>query len=282
MAKWKRIVGSEDDDFLDNDDDDNSGADRIKAGDGDDIAFGGEGDDSLRGEAGFDVLFGEDGDDRAFGGTQSDFVFGGDGADLLFGDDGFDAAKGVDLAADRLKGGRGADILVQGDGNDTMTGGAGGDEFYFRWNDPLTALAAGTGAAFTSITDFNAKKDVLTFDAVGLGEDQPGANFVNGSGDTAVPGQPATFFSGATAASNGEAVMVLTDQAFATGAAAVAAAQNEAAGDFVLYFNSTVGVASLLYVTGPDAARSIARFTDIDSLAELGSEGFAADDFLFV
>ena len=63
--------------------------------------------------------------------------------------------------------------------------------------------------------------------------------------------------------------MVLTDTGFATGADAVTAAQNEAMGDFVLYFNTTVNVASLLFVDALDMAHSIARFANIDSLEDL-------------
>ena len=76
--------------------------------------------------------------------------------------------------------------------------------------------------------------------------------------------------------------MVLTDQGFATGADAVEAAQGEARGDFVMYFNSSVGVASLLYVDAPDAAHSIARFSNLDSLADLKAAPLDAGDFLFV
>ncbi len=50
----------------------------------------------------------------------------------------------------------------------------------------------------------------------------------------------------------------------------------------IVYFNSTVGVASLLVVDGPDAAHSIARFTNINSLAELKDAGFSSADFIFV
>jgi hypothetical protein len=61
----------------------------------------------------------------------------------------------------------------------------------------------------------------------------------------------------------------------------VQAAQGEAAGDFVVYFNTTVNAASLLVVTAPDQATSIARFTDIVSLADFQAAGFGAGDFLF-
>ena len=251
---------------------------------GDDIIRAGSGDDLIRGGRGFDVLFGDDGDDSLYGGRDGDFVYGGAGRDVLFGDSGYQTAKGTDLSADRLDGGAGNDRLVQSDGNDVMTGGAGTDQFLFRYNDPLTGLAAGTGPAFTAITDFKAGVDQLMFDAAGVGKDRSAdVNFLDGgAGDGTPGGRAATFFSGDAADSNGEAVMVLTGTGFASGVDAVAAAQGEAEGDFIVYFNTTVGVASLLYVTGTDAARSIARFTDITSVGDLAAEGFTANDFVFI
>ena len=75
--------------------------------------------------------------------------------------------------------------------------------------------------------------------------------------------------------------MVLTGTGFATGADAVLPPQNEAMGDFVVYFNTTANVASLLFVDAPDSAHSIARFANMDSLADLRQAGFDAGDFLF-
>ncbi len=290
MPQWtglaaKRFAEARIDGTIGNDDLDGTNADDVIFGDiGDDIAAGGSGNDAVRGEAGFDVLFGDAGADTLTGGTQGDFVYGGAGRDVLFGDEGYDAAKGTDLSVDRLDGGAGRDRLVQSDGNDVMTGGDGADQFLFRYNDPLTGLAAGTGAAFTTITDFDATEDQLRFDAAGVGADRSeGVNFVDGGAEDGVAGgRAATFFSGDAADSAGEAVMVLTDTGFASGVDAVAAAQGEAAGDLIVYFNTTVGVASLLYVTGTDEARSIARFTDITSLEGLQDEGFTANDFVFI
>ena len=150
----------------------------------------------------------------------------------------------------------------------------------FKWQDPMIALAVGTGRSFTNLTDFDPNQDRFVFDVAGLGSDSNGANFVDGGNGT-VSGQAASFFKGAAAASNGESVMVLTDQAFATGADAVIAAQNEAMGDFVIYFNTTVNVGSLLFVDALDMAHSIARFANIDSLADLQAANFDAGDFLF-
>jgi Ca2+-binding RTX toxin-like protein len=252
----------------------------ILAGAGDDLVFADDGDDWVYGEAGFDSLFGGKGDDKLFGGTQNDNLYGDCGDDVLHGDSGLSTIKGSDFGSDNLVGGDGNDKLYAGDGNDTLSGGAGKDSFHFKWQDPMINLAALTGRAFATITDFDPNKDRLVFDVAGVGKDAVGANFVNGSG-SASGGAAATFYKGAAGGSNGEAVMILTDQGFASGTDAVGAAQNEATGDFVLYFNTTVNVASLLFVDGPDAAHSIARFTNIDSLEDLQMANFQANDFLF-
>jgi Ca2+-binding RTX toxin-like protein len=272
MAITNRIRGTESDDLING----TSEADLIKGFGGDDEIHGRANDDILSGDSGFDLLFGDQGGDRLFGGLDDDTLYGGAGSDILHGDDGRTTVKGSDLSSDYLNGGDGSDRLYQGDGNDILTGGLGRDSFNFKWSDPMVALAAGTGRAFANITDFDAEKDTMTFDVAGIGLDQEGANFIGSAGVAA------TFFSGAAADSDGEAVVVITDQRFATGAEAVLAAQNEEAGDFIVYFNTTVQAASLLYVDGTDTAHSIARFTNIDSLGELRTAGFTADDFEFV
>ena len=94
-------------------------------------------------------------------------------------------------------------------------------------------------------------------------------------------GRAATFYTGAASGSDGQAVMVLTATGFASGTDAVGQVRGEAEGDLILYFNTTVGVASLLVVDGPDAAHSIARFSNIDSLADLQGAGLTANDFIF-
>lgn len=199
---------------------------------------------------------------------------------MLYGDSGPETERNTDLAADQLNGGAGDDQLWVGDGLDTAASGAGMDTFGFRFANPLTPLAAGTGAAFASIADFNAASDTLAFDVPGLGTDAPGANFVDGSGGVA-GGAAESFFSGAASDSNGERVIVLTDQGFATGVSAVQAAQGEDAGDFVLYFNTTVNTGSLLVVSAPDTATSIARYTDTTTLEDFPAIGFSANDFVF-
>jgi Ca2+-binding RTX toxin-like protein len=248
--------------------------------DGDDLLIGGFGNDALDGGRGFDVLYGLKGDDTLYGGAQNDFVFGAKGDDVLHGDSGLDSPR-TDLGADRLSGGDGDDALWAGDGNDALNGGDGYDTFAFKFSNPQTPLAAGTGAAFAAIEDFKASDDTLAFDVAGLGTDAAGANFADGSGGV-VGGAASSFFSGAAAASNGERVVVLTDQGFASGALAVQAAQGEEAGDFVLYFNTTVNTGSLLVVSAPDTAASIARFTDATTLEDFQAIGFSANDFVFV
>ncbi len=268
------LTGSRGDDTLDG----GSANDMLRAGLGDDVLMGGSGEDMLLGEAGADLLQGGANDDTLFGGTGADILLGGAGKDILYGDDGPGTERGADLAADRLNGGAGNDQLWLGDGGDVATGGAGDDIFGFRFANPQTPLAAGTGAAFATITDFSAASDTLLFDVPGVGEDAAGANFAPSGG---ADGSAGSFFSGAAADSAGERVMVLTDQGFASGALAVQAAQGEEAGDFVVYFNTTVNAASLLVVSGPDQATSIARFTDIASLADFQAAGLGASDFLF-
>lgn len=243
---------------------------------GDDWISGGHGDDIIEGNAGFDYLMGDGGDDTIWGGANNDFVFGNGGNDMLNGDSGLMTAKGSDLSSDYLNGGNGNDTLYQGDGNDTLSGGAGRDSFYFKWSDPMVGLAAGTGRSFATLTDFNAADDKLKFDVAGVRQDSAGANFIGERGEAS------SFFSGDAMDSDGEAVMILTEQSFASGADAVLAAQNEAAGDMIVYFNSTVGVASLLVVDGTDAAHSIARFTNITSLEGLRDAGLSSADFIFV
>lgn len=253
--------------------------DRLIGDEGDDILFGGNGGDRLRGDRGFDLLRGGDGGDKLFGGVNADFLFGGDGNDTLHGDAGRGTARGTDLAGDRMDGGVGDDLLILGDGLETATGGEGLDTFLFKYNNPQTPLAAGTGPAFTAITDFDATLDTLAFDSATVGRNNAGANFIDLSGGG---GQTESFYAGATAAANGENVVVLTDIGFSSGLLAAQTLAGEQAGDLIVYFNTTVGVASLLVVSAPDTVVSIARFTDITSVEALAEASFTAGDFVFV
>lgn len=271
------LEGGRGDDTLCGDD----GEDDLLGDVGDDLLRGGKGNDGLFGEAGADALYGDAGNDALYGGTGADILLGGAGDDVLYGDSGPETERGADLAADRLNGGAGDDQLWIGDGLDSATSGSGMDTFGFRFSNPLSPAAAGSSPAFASITDFAAASDTLAFDVAGLGEDAAGANFADGSGGVA-GGAAESFFSGAASDSNGERVVVLTDQGFASGADAVRAAQGEDAGDFVLYFNTTVNTGSLLVVSAPDTAASIARFTDATTLEDFQAIGFSANDFVFV
>lgn len=131
------------------------------------------------------------------------------------------------------------------------------------------------------IADFQASDDRLNFDAAGLGADQSGANFVNKAS-----GGPSTrvdsFYAGAAAGATGESVLVLTDQGFASAAAAAAAVTGEQTGDLILYFDTTVGTGNLLYVQDVNEAASIARFSDVSSLSDLAGKNFSQDNFVFV
>jgi serralysin len=112
------------------------GADDVIAGNGgDDIIFSGGGNDSLGGGSGNDALVsgsgndavsGGDGDDRIFGGKGNDLLDGGAGNDLVSGDQGNDVVLGG-TGNDTLFGGAGSDTVGGGDGNDTIWGGKGND-----------------------------------------------------------------------------------------------------------------------------------------------------------
>lgn len=272
-----KLAGGRGDDTLDGGD----GKDELRGAGGADLLKGGKGDDSLYGDAGADALYGGDGNDGLYGGTGADILGGGAGDDVLYGDDGPQTERGADLAADQLNGGAGDDQLWIGDGLDTATSGSGMDTFGFRFSNPLSPAAAGTSPAFAALTDFAAASDTLAFDVAGLGTDAAGANFADGSGGVA-GGAAESFYSGDASGSNGERVVVLTDQGFANGGLAVQAAQGEEAGDFVIYFNTTVNTGSLLVVSAPDTATSIARFTDATTLEDFQAIGFSANDFVFV
>jgi Ca2+-binding RTX toxin-like protein len=276
MTKDRTINGTDGMDFLFG----RLGDDMIFGRGGDDTVSGLTGNDRIWGQTGFDNLLGGIGNDRLFGGSQNDNVYGQSGNDILHGDGGLGTVKGSDLGSDNLDGGSGDDTLYQSDGNDTATLGSGEDTLYFKWQDPMIALAVGTGRSFTNITDFDPDDDRFVFDVAGLGRDATGANFIDGGNGT-VGGRAASFFKGDTEDSNGESVMILTDKGFATGGQAVLEANNEATGDFIIYFNTTVNVGSLLFVDALDTAHSIARFANIDSLADLQAADFDAGDFLF-
>ena len=193
------------------------------------------------------------------------------------------AAAGSDLGSDTLIGGQGNDRLLVGDGIETAIGGAGADRFEFKFSAPKAMTDAGTvGPGFVNLVDFapGPAGDRFVFDAAGLGSDANGASFVDNSSAGAGT-QVDSFFKGAAADANGESVVVVTDQSFALGSQVPLAIDGEQAGDLIIYFNTTFNVGSLLYVSAPDTAASIARFTNVDTLQELAGLNFVAEDFVF-
>lgn len=111
------------------------GSDFVIGGEGNDVLYGDapylpqelQAADILDGGAGDDVLDGGGGDDQLYGGTGTDDLYGGAGNDLLdagSGNDGLWSGEGDDT----LRGGDGADSMFGGGGSDRLHGGAGSDE----------------------------------------------------------------------------------------------------------------------------------------------------------
>jgi Ca2+-binding RTX toxin-like protein len=96
------INGTQDDDWLDQND---------GVSDADDTVSGLGGNDTLFGFGGFDTLWGGAGNDNMFGGLDSDNLHGETGNDFLDGN----------FGDDELEGGEGADTFFGGDGIDTAT-----------------------------------------------------------------------------------------------------------------------------------------------------------------
>ncbi|KGM34341.1 hypothetical protein P409_10815 [Inquilinus limosus MP06] len=263
---------------------------------GDDTVRGGSGEDHINGDQGNDTLYGDDGNDFIFGGQNIDHLYGGAGNDHLFGSEGNDALHGglgddvlagdngrntprtdVGEGNDKLYGDSGNDTLISGDGRDYLTGGAGDDTFLFRFHDPKFGSIQG----FTTVTDFDAAHDKFAFDAKGIGTDGAGANFVNhasGGSGSAVD----TFYSGAASGANGEHVVVVTDQSFASGSAAAQGISGEAAGDIIAYYDSKTGTANLAYVTSANHADVFAELSNVHSVDDLAALHLTASDFTFV
>ncbi|USQ97609.1 hypothetical protein [Caulobacter sp. RL271] len=158
-----------------------AGDDTLNGDDGDDVLSGGQGGDTLNGGAGNDTLFagqmgfngyadslgsvnrlnGGDGDDKLYASSGKDILDGGAGNDLLtvaYGEEipgdifnGGDGDDEINASNVTMDGGAGADRLWIKTGN-IITGGAGADMFYARYNDFWTWGQYG----FSTITDFNA------------------------------------------------------------------------------------------------------------------------------
>lgn len=97
-------------------------ANRIEAGDGNDLICGGGGKDTLLGGNGNDRIVGTNDDEWIEGGAGNDTLFANGGTDYLFGDAGTDTLQGG-AGNDRLTGGAGADDIDGGDGTDIYSVG---------------------------------------------------------------------------------------------------------------------------------------------------------------
>ncbi|CDN58440.1 calcium-binding protein [Neorhizobium galegae] len=257
----------------------------ISGTDGNDIINGrGEG-DWIQARNGDDWIDGGKGHDLVFAGEGHDIVWGGEGSDTLYGQEGDDLLysdapnaprnipKGLE-GYDVLGGGPGKDTLIAGDGIDLMKGGADADAFVFSFHDPMI----GGDRSYAIVDDFDPKQDRFTFDAKGLGGDQPGANFVDHS--SGVPGSFVdTFYSGAAAHAKGQHVVVLTDQTYASASAAAKAISGENAGDIIVYHDSWTTVAMVAYVDSANHADSFAELNHL-TLADLAT--MTASNFAFI
>jgi Ca2+-binding RTX toxin-like protein len=147
-------------------------AERIMAGDGNDVVSAGDGRDTIYGEAGADSIR---------GGGSSDLINGGDGFDTLRGDAGNDNIDGGaskdrlrgSLGNDRLYGGGGNDIIGGEDGDDTLGGGAGADYVDGGHGDDeiagqgaVDSLYGGAGVDAFPDVDYEDFSDFATFDRI--------------------------------------------------------------------------------------------------------------------
>lgn len=121
-----------------------AGNDDLNGGGGNDTLDGGSGADILSGSDGDDLLMGGGGADKMSGGRDADTLYGGTGNDILNGNGGDDVLNGDD-GQDRLFGDAGDDVLEGGAGDDALFGGAGDDILYgFSWaGEPVPAQDAG-------------------------------------------------------------------------------------------------------------------------------------------
>ncbi|HEV2900222.1 MAG TPA: calcium-binding protein [Pseudaminobacter sp.] len=255
---------------------------RIIGTDLEDWMAGYQGNDRLEGRRGNDEIEGGDGDDHGIGGQGNDRIWGGTGDDYLRGDNGRFQPRLVGEDNDKLFGGPGNDVLYVGDGNDTLTGGEGNDTFLFQFHNPIRG-AKGTTTDITTIIDFNAKEDTFAFDAVGLGDDGFGANFVNNA--AAQSGSPvSSFYSGPVAGAKGEHVVVITDESFETASAAAREISGEAVGDIIAYYSEDglSKMAKLAYVTGENQAHDFVNISGVTSFTAMADLGLTASDFTYI
>lgn len=100
--------------------------------------------DLLRAGAGQDRAYGGGGGDTMLGGTGGDTLLGMAGADRLYGEDGADSLSGG-AANDTLLGGAGQDTLDGGNGADLLNGGMGDDLYGVTGQQDRVVEAAGGG-----------------------------------------------------------------------------------------------------------------------------------------
>ncbi|WP_432448299.1 M10 family metallopeptidase C-terminal domain-containing protein [Aliiroseovarius marinus] len=105
------------------------GNDMVNGLGGNDRIFGGDGNDRLYGADGNDYLVGDGGSDKIYGGNHADTVYGSTGHDLISGGRGNDHLYGGDQN-DQLYGNTGSDFLIGGNGNDQLYGGDHTDFLY--------------------------------------------------------------------------------------------------------------------------------------------------------
>jgi Ca2+-binding RTX toxin-like protein len=278
----------------------NAAANTLTGNDGNDKLIGGAGNDTMIGGAGDDVYVvdvagdvvteaASAGTDRvetalasytlgvnvenltytgaaAFTGTGNaldNLIIGGNGNDVLNGVVGNDTLNGGN-GNDNLNGGAGLDVLVGGAGNDTLTGGADADSFVFS-----SATGVDTIGDFVTNTD----KIVITQSALAIG-----------NGDTTVDNAVLRTAAGGFSA-NAELV-VFTQNASATTAAAAAAVIGTATSNFTLgqqtLFVVDNNVNSYVYLfksSGTDAVVSAAELTQVAILT--GAPSTAVADYMF-
>lgn len=257
-----------------------TGPDTLFGNGGDDVIWDPKGSDWIDGRAGNDSISAGEGADRVFGGAGNDQIFGEEGFDYLYGDNGRDKPRITTADNDKLYGGAGDDVLFVGDGRDHLTGGADHDTFVFQFHNPIPGYDPkfGPDPDISTILDFDPAQDTLAFDAVGLGSDGFGANFVNHA-SVASRYPVDTFYSGTASGANGEHVVVITDVSYVNGNNAARAVSGEAVGDIIVYHNYLMKTANLAYVTAENQVDEFAHIAGVDDLANLG---LTASDFTFV
>ncbi len=203
---------------------------------------------------GFQLKIGTEANDTIQGTNCNDIIFGQQGDDVL-------------------NGGAGNDILIGGEGVDTLTGGSGKDFFAFSDN-PFSGGATVTAANGIQVlnkpdklTDFSISEDRLVFGKSQLGVNKLDFTFGTNN-DSFGPGN----------------LIVITENTFANAAAAAKGLSNNAsitadAGIFV-YFNSTLGVARVVYSQdlgdgGPiSVIGQLENITNVGDLSKLTAQNF--------